>query len=70
MPKDFIEKMAKYIAFLYRERDVWEHETGWTETVDLFELKIEACRDICTMFGVRTEVWKQAKTIYDWEDEK
>lgn len=67
MSKDFVEKMAKYLSFLHRERDVWNHETGWTETVKLFDDKIETVRDICSMFGVRAEVWKQAKTIYDWE---
>lgn len=68
MPKDFVEKMAKYVAFLYREADQWKHETGWTETVKLFDDKIETVRDICAMFGVRAEVWKAAKKIYDWED--
>lgn len=67
MPKDFIEKMAKYVAFLNRERDKWYEETTWEEMVNLFDLKIEACRDICSMFGVRAEVWREAKKIYDWE---
>ncbi len=68
MPKDFIEKMAKYLSFLFREREMWKHETSWTETVNLFNDKIETVRDICAMFGVRDEVWKKAKEIYDWED--
>lgn len=68
MPKDFIEKMAKYLSFLFREREMWIHETGWTETVTLFNDKIETVRDICAMFGVREEVWEKAKEIYDWTD--
>lgn len=67
MPKDFIGKMAKYVAFLYREADQWKHETGWMETVNLFMTKIETARDICAMFGVRAEVWREAKKIYDRE---
>lgn len=68
MPNDFISKMAKYIAFLHRERDVWEDATDRRDMVDLFATKIETCRDICAMFGCRAEVWKEAKKFYDWED--
>lgn len=68
MPNDFISKMAHCVAFLYHERDLWREETKWEETANLFELKIETCRDICAMFGVRTEVWREAKKIYDWEE--
>lgn len=69
MPNDFVEKMAKYVAFLHREQDMWMLETDWTEAAKVFGLKIEACCDICTMFGVREEVWNKAKEIYDWESE-
>lgn len=67
MPRDFIEKMARYVAFLHREIDVWNIETNWPEKADLFNLKIEACSDICSMLNCRSEVWREAKKIYDWE---
>lgn len=67
MPNDFISKMAKYVAFLNREADIWEHETDCKDATSVFYDKIETCRDICTMFGVRSEVWREAKKIYDWE---
>lgn len=70
MPNEFISKMAKYVAFLYREADIWEHETGWTETVNLFMTKIETVRDICAMFGCRAEVWAEAVKVYDFNKEK
>lgn len=68
MPKDFVEKMAKYVAFLYREEDLWDLKTGRKETVNLFGLKIEAASDICSMFNCRAEVWREAKKIYDFEE--
>lgn len=69
MPNDFISKMAKYIAFLYRERDVWEDATDRRDMVDLLAAKIETVRDICAMFGCRAEVWREAKKIYDFEED-
>lgn len=64
IPNDFISKMAKYIAFLYRELTVWKAETNRQDMITLLVDKIEACRDICTMFECRTEVWVEAKKIY------
>lgn len=66
LPEEFISKMAKYVAFLYREVDVWSHETTNRNTVSLFNDKIEAARDICTMFNCRADVWREAKKIYDF----
>lgn len=37
MPENFISKMAKYVAFLYREADIWEQETDNRDAVSLFE---------------------------------
>lgn len=64
MPEDFISKMAKYAAFLHREADVWESETGRQDMVDLFMTKAETVRDICVMFGCKDEVWEEAEKIY------
>lgn len=68
MPNDFISKMAKYVAFLYRQADVWEDETDRRDMVDLFATKLETCRDICAMFDCRTEVWREARKIYNFEE--
>ena len=70
MPEDFISKMAKYVAFLYREADVWKRETGRIDMVNLFMMKVEAVRDICTIFGCREEVWSEALKIYQFVVEK
>ena len=67
MPEKFVSKMANYVAFLYRSRDVWVHE-NLESSVELLETKIETVRDICTMFNCRVEVWRVAKEIYDWEE--
>lgn len=69
MPKDFIERMARYVAFLYREEKVWEESTDRQDMVDLFASKIETVRDICAMFGCRAEVWKAAQEIYNFKEE-
>lgn len=69
MPKDFVDKMAKYVAWLRREADVWEEATDRQDMVDLFATKLETCRDICAMFGCRAEVWKKVEEIYDFKEE-
>lgn len=70
MPNDFISRMARYVAFLYRERDVWDDATDRRDMVDLFTIKLETVRDICAMFSCRAEVWREVKTIYDFEEDK
>ena len=70
MPEDFISKIAKYVAFLYRGSDVLKHQTRRIDTADLFMTKVEAVRDICTIFGCREEVWSEALKIYQFVGEK
>ena len=70
MPEDFISKMAKYVAFLYREADVWKRETGRIDMVNLFMTKVETVRDICSMLGCREEVWSESLKFYQFVEEK
>ena len=64
MPNEFISKMAKYVAFLCREADIWESEAERQDMTDLFMTKVETAKDICAMFGCKDEVWAEAEKIY------
>ena len=68
MPNDFIPKMARYVAFLQREADVWYYERNDREMSSYFLEKVDTVKDICTMFGVTSEVWREAKKIYNFSD--
>lgn len=64
MPENFISKMAKYVAFLCREADLWELRGNHKNIENLFTAKIETAMDICAMFGCRDEVQAEAEKIY------
>lgn len=64
MSEDFISKMAKYVAFLCREADLWELHGNHKNIENLFTVKIETAMDICAMFGCKDEVWAEAEKIY------
>ena len=64
MPEKFISKMAKYVAFLCREADIWELEAERKDIENLFMTKVETAMDICAMFGCKDEVQEEAEKIY------
>lgn len=64
MPENFVSKMAKYVAFLCREADLWELQGNYKNIENLFTAKIETAMDICAMFGCRDEVQAEAEKIY------
>lgn len=68
MPNDFIPKLARYVAYLQREADVWSYEEGRKDMSSYFLEKVDTVRDICAMFGCISEVWAEAKKIYDFTD--
>lgn len=70
MPDEFVSKMIKYLAFLYREQEMWQEGHDWQDTVAMdmvnrLAIQIETARDICKMFGCEDQVWKEAMKIYD-----
>jgi len=67
MPENFVSTMAKYLAFLAREKDMWEAEDIDTcqDVAGLISMKIETVRDICAMFNCRDAVWKESMKIYN-----
>lgn len=70
MPENYISKLARYVAFLYREADTWAYEVNRADMVNMFLTKIEAVRDICVMFNCRVEVWAEARKMYDFVREE
>lgn len=66
MPNEFISKMARYVAFLQREADVWYYEGDRRDMSSYFLEKVDTARDICAMFGCVKDVWDEAKKIYDF----
>lgn len=66
---DFIHKMARYVAYLRREADIWHEESGDGEMYQFFITKLEGVRDVCAMFGCVFEVWAEARKIYKGVEE-
>lgn len=72
MPDEFVSKMIKYLAFLYREQEMWQEVCiGYNSQdpmakymVDRLAIQIETARDICKMFGCEDQVWREAMAIY------
>lgn len=73
MPDDFVSKMIKYLAFLYRELNMWQEvyirynsqDPMAKYMVDRLAIQIETARDICKIFGCEAQVWREAMAIYD-----
>lgn len=70
MPDEFVSKMTKYLAFLYREIDMWQEnldpqDTAAMDMVYRLTIQIETTRDICKMLGCEAQVWREAFKIYD-----
>lgn len=64
---DIVPSLARYLAFITRERDVWRAEETETslDIANMFDAKIETIRDICAMFDCRDAVWKESMKIYN-----
>lgn len=70
MPDEFVSKMIKYLAFLYRELNMWQEgcdpqDTVTMDMINRLAIQIETARDICKMFGCEAQVWREAFKIYD-----
>lgn len=63
MPKEFIKKMGKYLAFLQRQLDSYR-ESDYEDMVGFCATKINAVRDICVIFKCVKDVWDEAGSIY------
>lgn len=67
MPENFITKMAEKVAFWHERADVnFYAEDRNQDMVDYYLLKVDTAKDICTMFECTSEVWDEAKKIYDF----
>lgn len=67
MSDEFVSKMTKYLAFLYRELEKWA-EYDSQDMVNRLAIQIKNTRDICRMFGCEAQVWREAFKIYDRKD--
>ena len=69
MPDEFVSKMTNYLAFLYRELEMWEEcdsqDMVAVNMVNRLAIQIKNTRDICKMFGCEAQVWREAMEIYD-----
>lgn len=69
MPDEFVSKMTNYLAFLYRELEMWEEYDSQdmvaVNMVNRLAIQIKNTRDICKMFGCEAQVWREAFKIYD-----
>lgn len=67
MPENFISKMAEKVAFWHERADAnYYDDYPDQDMVDYYLVKIDAAHDICTMFECASEVWAEAKKIYDF----
>ena len=67
MPENFINKMAHFVAFCHSRADAYYYsEDRNQDMVDYYLVRSDAARDICTMFECTSEVWAEAKKIYDF----
>ena len=68
MPENFINKMAHFVAFCHSRADSYYYDDDYKgeDMINLYMTKIDAARDICTMFECISEVWAEAKKIYDF----
>ena len=64
MTEEFVQKMASYLAFLFRERDRWREVSESDAKVRYFGAKIEAVMDICSMFNCRSKVLQRLEKYY------
>ena len=64
MPTEFIEKMAKYIAFLQHQYDVYRGESGKEDMAEFYSTKLSAARDICILFKCAPEIYSEVRRIY------
>lgn len=62
-------KLAKYIAFLRREADIWRQETTNVDRLSYFDGKMDTAIDICTMLGCKDKVLSEASKIYNFRGE-
>ena len=70
MNDEFIQKMARYVAFLSREKDMWANAAERQDRAVFFAIKLKTVSDICAMFDCRDTVWKQAEEFYTPESEE
>ena len=64
MNDEFIQKMARYVAFLSREKDIWANAAERQDMADIFATKLETVLDICAMFDCKDSVLEQAVEFY------
>lgn len=66
MTREQIEKLSRYVAFLYREFDGWKDEPYAAGRARYFLDKINTVREICEMLGCADVVWSEARKFYTW----
>ena len=67
MPENFINNMAHFVAFCHSRADAYYYsEPREQDMADYFAEKAYTAKEICTMFECTSEVWAEAKKIYDF----
>lgn len=69
MTDEFISKLARYVAFLRRESEIWRQGAMNVDRLNYLDGKMDTAMDICTMLGCRDKVWSEAAKIYDVVEE-
>lgn len=69
MNNEIISKLARYVAFLRRESNIWRQGAMNIDRLNYLDGKMDGVMDICTMLGCRDEVWSEAAKIYDVTEE-
>lgn len=69
MRKSKLSRLAGYVAYLYKQRDVWRRAGGHHDEVKLFSERIETIKDICSILECRDAVWREVVAIYDFTKE-
>lgn len=66
MPENFIAKMAGYLAEMERRADVYFYVNDDATMTTYYLDRVDSVKDICDLIGCTTEVWAEAKKIYDF----
>lgn len=64
MTDELVSKLARYVAFLRREADIWRQGATNVDRLNYLDGKMDTAMDICTMLGCRDKVWSEAAKIY------